>query len=172
MFRSWPSTASSVMTVVPPSTPMPPHVPIRMKIGSLQRAWYISLIISCKRMPSDGTPIPWLMDKTGPTCDDDVVYIFKFNLFVLFFMTTYLVHWISIGKCADILELSAGRQFVSDFAHNVVGEIFHSFRGATHANKLYRRVERADNYCFNSRQERFWCGFVYRRKQTVEPKNV
>lgn len=67
VLRNRPSTASSVMTTVPPSTPMPPHVPIRMNTGSLHFAWYINLIISCNRMPTDGTPMPWLIDSTGPT---------------------------------------------------------------------------------------------------------
>lgn len=68
--RSRPSTADSVITTVPPSTPIPPHVPIRMKTGSLHLAWYINLIISCSRMPTDGAPIPWLTHNTGPTYAD------------------------------------------------------------------------------------------------------
>lgn len=39
------------------------------KTGSLHFAWYISFMISCRRMPIDGTPIPWLIDNTGPTCE-------------------------------------------------------------------------------------------------------
>lgn len=70
VFRNRPSMASSVMTTVPPSTPMPPHVPIRMKMGSLHFAWYINLIISCSNMPTEGVPIPWLTHSTGPTYID------------------------------------------------------------------------------------------------------
>lgn len=68
VLRNRPSIASSVMITVPPSTPIPPHVPIRMKIGSLHLAWYINLIISCNNIPTEGTPMPWLTHNTGPTC--------------------------------------------------------------------------------------------------------
>lgn len=68
--RNRPSIASSVITTVPPSTPIPPQVPRRMKIGSLHLAWYINLIISCSNIPTDGTPMPWLTHNTGPTYDD------------------------------------------------------------------------------------------------------
>lgn len=68
VLRNRPSIASSVMMTVPPSTPIPPHVPIRMKIGSLHLAWYINLIISCNNIPTEGTPMPWLTHNTGPTC--------------------------------------------------------------------------------------------------------
>lgn len=50
--------ASSVMITFPPSIPTPPHVPMRKKIGSLTLAWYINLIISWRRILTEGMPIP------------------------------------------------------------------------------------------------------------------
>ena len=65
--RRRPSTASSVITTVPPSRPRPPQVPIRKKMGSSAPACHISLINSCSKMDREGTPIPWDTLKTGPT---------------------------------------------------------------------------------------------------------
>lgn len=80
---SCPSSASSVTTTVPGGNPMPPQVPILtsshhlvsfmclsphlMKTGSLTPAWYMSLMTSCRRIPAEGIPIPWEMERTGPT---------------------------------------------------------------------------------------------------------
>ena len=60
-----PSTASSVITNCPPSNPIPPHVPRRKKTGSLTRAWYINLITSWRRIPTDGMPIPCYFKGSG-----------------------------------------------------------------------------------------------------------
>lgn len=123
VLRNKPSIASSVMMTVPPSTPIPPHVPIRIKIGSLHLAWYINLIISCNNMPTEGTPIPWLTHNTGPTWCKwiDAIYLLMFPFeemhhfeYVLYYLFrfkielwTNLVHWISIRKCANIWQLCA-----------------------------------------------------------------
>ncbi|CAD0205862.1 unnamed protein product [Chrysodeixis includens] len=45
----------------------PPLVPILKMMGSLTFAYASSLITSCSTVVIDGTPIPWLTERTGPT---------------------------------------------------------------------------------------------------------
>lgn len=55
------------------------------------------------------------------------------------FSFPYLVHRVTIGESADVLQLCTGRQLVAYLIHDKMCKVLHSLWSTAHANKLKRK---------------------------------
>lgn len=49
---------------------------------------------------------------------------------------TDFVHAVAVRVLTDVVKSRPGRQFVTEFLHYVIGELFHAFRSSPHAHEL------------------------------------
>lgn len=129
------------------SSPIPPEVPMRIMVTSVQWAWWRSFISSCNIIEIDGMPIPCCKIKR---CHTQLSYLCGSEIIIITALVcldkivpTYadrehrsnLVHSIAVSSNADIWVLRFG-VFHIELCCNVLNECFHSPGTAPDTHKL------------------------------------
>lgn len=129
------------------SSPIPPEVPMRIMVTSVQWAWWRSFISSCNIIEIDGMPIPCCKTKRCHTqlshLSDSEMIILTASVCLDKIVPTYadrehrsnLVHSIAVSSNADIWVLRF-RVFHIKLCCNVLSECFHSPGTAPDTHKL------------------------------------